>query len=413
MALFEDTFAPYVRFGGRNLSSGAVGTDVAVLQAVYDLMLTAMNPPLGPMGSPIAIDGRFGSNTAQAVRNIESYFGLAVDGVVGPDTFFVFGQGIGSHTTYGGPVYGSRELQSGMSGGDVTILQNRLNLFRYQSLIGHPGNGTFDNATAAAVLAFKHDAASHGDTGFPDNSIAGNGFYDATWIYTFAGGRAIQSGRNGFDVVFLQTLLKNLGYYAGRITGYYDSATIAAVRAFQTAEHISADGVVDTATFYHLGLHNQNAAPAPLGIAWPRVSEVPGFADCCLVLSGHGPAIEGCMDPPGGTMWVRQFRNGSLATVTTTWHLPPPQAFDPCYDSWILDFLPYPSRIMAAVDADLGIYYHAREQSYGSPLPPDAEVTIRPGRDSVALGPVVLQGTMAQCGGDPGCGKTVAAADSK
>ncbi len=173
MALFDDTFAPYVPFGSRNLSLGNSGTDVAVVQAVYNLMLHTMNPPEGPMGSPIAITGTYNAATVQAVKNIQSYFGLSVDGIVGPNTYFVFGQGIGPYTTYGGPVYGSRQLEQGNSGGDVTILQNRLNCFRYARIIGGPATGTFNAATASAVLAFKQDAAFNGDTGFPDNAIAG------------------------------------------------------------------------------------------------------------------------------------------------------------------------------------------------------------------------------------------------
>lgn len=406
MALFDDAFAPYEPFGSRTLASGAVGTDVAVLQAVYNLMLTVMNPPLGPMGAPIAIDGRFGADTTRAVSNIQSYFGLTVDGVAGPSTFFVFGQGVGANTSYGGPVYGSRQLETGMSGGDVTILQNRLNLFRYHALVGGPATGTFDSATATAVLAFKHDAAAHGDTGFPPNAIAGYGFYDATWLYTFAGGRAIQSGRNGFDVAFVQVLLYGLGFYRGRITGYYDAASLAAVQAFQVSEHITADGIVGPVTFFHLGLHNNEAAPSPFGIAWPQRPE---FEDCCLILQPQGPAVNESTEPPGGSMWVRQFANGSLATVTTTWHLPPPSSFDPTYDSWVLDFLPYPSRIMTAIDVDSGIYYQAREQGYGSPLPAQATVTIRPGQGFVPLGPVVLQGTMADCQGSSASGQEIGA----
>ena len=63
MALCDDTFAPYHPFGSRNLNSGATGTDVAVLQAVYNLMLSTMNPASGPMGTPITIDGHYGSAT--------------------------------------------------------------------------------------------------------------------------------------------------------------------------------------------------------------------------------------------------------------------------------------------------------------------------------------------------------------
>lgn len=283
MALFDDTFAPYVPFGSRTLSSGASGTDVAVVQAVYNLMLASMNPPDGPMGQSISITGKFDSSTVTAVKNIQSYFGIAVDGVVGSATYFLFGQGVGANTTYGGPVYGSRQLSTGNSGGDVTILQNRLNCFRYASRIGAPANGTFNSQTADAVRAFKADAEQNGDTGFPDNGIAGFGFYDASWIYTFAGGRAIETGRNGFDVVFLQTVLKDLGYYALRITGYYDAATRDSVMDFQRAQGISVDGVVGPETFYRIGLNNPEAAPKPLGIAWP-IEVAPKVSVCCVAL---------------------------------------------------------------------------------------------------------------------------------
>lgn len=275
MAQFDSTFAPYHPFGSRELhleSPSMHGTDVAVLQAVYDVMVRSMNPPLGPMGSRIAIDGYFGPQTRQAVLNIQSYFGIETDGIVGPNTFFLFGQGIGPHTTYGGPIYGSQTLVEGDSGGDVTILQNRLNCFRYAKIIGKPAMGQFNHDTARAVGAFKHDAEAHGDTGFPDNSIAGFGFYDATWIYTFAGGRAIFTGRNGFDVVFIQIFLKQLGYYTGRFIGYYDDATHDAVERFQQDNHIAVDGVIGPETFYHIGLHNDNPAPVPELIAWPTMS---------------------------------------------------------------------------------------------------------------------------------------------
>lgn len=272
MALFDTTFAPFVPFGSRRLSLQSprqTGTDVAVLQAVYDLMLQAMGPPGGPIGSPITIDGRFGPTTQFAVLAIQRYFGLNADGVVGPQTYFVFAQGVGPNTTYGGPVYGSRQLERDQSGGDVIILQNRLNLFRYSSIIGRPATGTFDAATAAAASAFKRDAAASGDTGFPDNAVVGFGTYDASWLYTFAGGRGIFTGRNGFDVVFIQALLKKLGFYSGAITGFYDAATRGAVIAFQTSAKLHPDGVIGPVTFFNFGKANPVPAPSPLGISWP------------------------------------------------------------------------------------------------------------------------------------------------
>lgn len=283
MALFDDTFAPYHPFGSRTLSLGAAGTDVAVVQTVYNLLVDTTNPPQGPIGAAIAVTGRFDASTASAVRNIQSYFGLVTDGVVGPVTYFALGQAVGPYTTYGGPVYGSRQLAAGSTGGDVTILQNRLNCFRYAGILGEPATGRFDAPTAAAVLAFKEDAAANGDTGFPANSTAGFGFYDASWIYTLAGGRAIESGRNGADVVFLQAVLQDLGYYAGRITGYYDTVTRSSVMAFQKAVGITPDGVVGPVTFYHIGLNNAAPAPSPLSIAWPT-APIPEVTVCSVGL---------------------------------------------------------------------------------------------------------------------------------
>ncbi|MDA8345283.1 MAG: hypothetical protein M0Z66_07355 [Thermaerobacter sp.] len=72
MARFENTFPPYEAFGSRTLSLQSPnlrGTDVTVAQAVYNPMLTAMNPPERPMGSPITVDGIFGPQTQGALRD--------------------------------------------------------------------------------------------------------------------------------------------------------------------------------------------------------------------------------------------------------------------------------------------------------------------------------------------------------
>ncbi|CAB1129370.1 protein of unknown function [Candidatus Hydrogenisulfobacillus filiaventi] len=100
------------------------------------------------------------------MANIPCYFGLPADGVAGPDTYFLFGQGVGPHTTYGGPVYGSRQLGPGTSGKEGIILQNRLNCFQAFST-GRPAPGTFDNASAEAVLAFKRQTESNGAPACP------------------------------------------------------------------------------------------------------------------------------------------------------------------------------------------------------------------------------------------------------
>lgn len=403
MALFEETFPPYVPFGSRTLrvqTPNLRGTDVAVFQAVYNLMLASMNPPEGPMGAPIPIDGIFGAPSQQACRNIQSFFGLAVDGIVGPDTYFVFGQGVGSLATYGGPVFGSRSLSPGTSGGDVTILQNRLNCFRYVHLLGHAANGTFDTATGQALRAFKADAVANGDTGLSLDTTAGDGTFDASFIYTFAGGRAIEAGRNGFDVVFLQAVLAKLGLYTGRITGYYDGATQAAVKAFQREAGISPDGVVGPSTFYHLGLRNDVAAPHPLKLAWPIEEVVPApggtsFTDCSTTLKA--------VWVPGGSVWVRQGPDGSATVAVTGVYLPAPRTFAAGYDRYWYVIEGELVRPMGLEFAALGVWTGIHQGTdVVIPFPPDARITISAGDSDGPKGPTVLTGSMADC--EPGGG---------
>jgi peptidoglycan hydrolase-like protein with peptidoglycan-binding domain len=301
---------PYVPFATRTLRDGDVGTDVAVLQAVNHLMAKTMNPSTGPIGSPTPITGRFSADTTRVVRGIQTYFGLTADGAVGPDTHFVYGEGVASRTTDGGPVYGSRQLLAGASGGDATVLQNRLNSFRDAHLIGHLGDGAFDASTARAVLAFKQDA--HGDTGFPPNAVAGFGFYDATWMDTLAGGRALQAGRNGFDVVFVQVLLARLGYYGCRFDGLYDAST--------------ADGVVGPVTFYRLGPANPAAAPDPLHVAWP-----PPPAPSVTVSSVALTSATGDLHPYGETSLVVNQSEGFENLDVIGNFLPEPSSLGPSF----------------------------------------------------------------------------------
>ncbi len=58
----------------------------------------------------------------------------------------------------------------------------------------------------------------------------------------------LKSGSSGTAVKQLQTRLKELGYYSGSLDGDYGAGTVAAVKAFQAANNLTADGVAGTKT---------------------------------------------------------------------------------------------------------------------------------------------------------------------
>lgn len=257
MADFVDAL-PAVPFGSRTLRLSEPflrGTDVKVLQRLYNTMLELMNPPQGPMGSKLAvIDGIYGPKTAQAVANIQSYFGLAADGVAGPLTYRVMGQ---VPDAYGGPAFGSRTLSAGMSGGDVQVLQNRLNCLRYARALAAASAGSFDTATTNAVRYFQADNVVYRHWEIRFDGTVDLGTFAILWISAITGGRNLHEGVNGFDTVGLQVILQNLGFYPGRIDGYFGSLTRRAVESFQVTAGLTPTGLVDPATYHALGVTNQ------------------------------------------------------------------------------------------------------------------------------------------------------------
>ncbi len=115
------------------------------------------------------VDGIFGTSTFKAVKAFQQAVGLTVDGKAGPltlkklETYF---DANGNCVTdpiapndpsddenleYGVP---KRTLRPGMSGLDVLYTQDRLKALGYYT---GECNGQYDNATAAAVLAFQQN----------------------------------------------------------------------------------------------------------------------------------------------------------------------------------------------------------------------------------------------------------------
>jgi g-D-glutamyl-meso-diaminopimelate peptidase len=63
------------------------------------------------------------------------------------------------------------------------------------------------------------------------------------------GSRILRRGMRGEDVKMLQSKLESLGYTVGPIDGIFGAQTERAVRQFQRANNIKADGIVGPQTY--------------------------------------------------------------------------------------------------------------------------------------------------------------------
>lgn len=86
--------------------------------------------------------------------------------------------------------------------------------------------------------------------------------------------RKLSENSKGEDVYWLQTRLKELGFYTGTVTGVYRGGTIKAVKAYQKAMGLTVDGVAGSATLSRL-YSDAKATPTPSPSPTPSPTPVP------------------------------------------------------------------------------------------------------------------------------------------
>ena len=128
-------------------------------------------------------------------------------------------------------------LKKGDSGERVMQLQARLNLLGYGA---GTADGVFGSATHNAVCAFQTACG-----------LSANGrVTERVWDRIFAADAPcapITAGSSGLHVQALQKALKTLKLYDGEAHGVYDDATAAAVKLYQSASGLTADGKATSA----------------------------------------------------------------------------------------------------------------------------------------------------------------------
>lgn len=139
-------------------------------------------------------------------------------------------------------------LKQGASGAAVKNLQQALAKAGFS-----PGaaDGQFGPKTDAAVKSFQRAK------GLVADGIVG----PKTWAKlnevasaTGGSGPTLKQGASGAPVTALQNRLNQLGFNAGAADGQFGPKTTAAVKAFQSAKGLVADGVVGPKTWNQLGI---------------------------------------------------------------------------------------------------------------------------------------------------------------
>ena len=261
-------------YPGTALRLGSVGEEVRTIQR--QLNRIARNYPA--IGPTLELDGIYGTETEQAVRNFQKIFNLTQDGIVGKATWYQIKaiynavKGLGELVSEGLSIdevdrIFAKVLRPGDTGTAVRTIQYYLAIISFfdDALPQVKITGTFDAATEEAVRLFQ------AQNGLTVDGIVGRNTWNALTNqyqriraslpeqYTGVSdeiypGIFLTPGQQGEEVAALQRLLQRAaangaGIPAVRETGIYDSATEAAVRAVQEEAGLEQTGITGPLTW--------------------------------------------------------------------------------------------------------------------------------------------------------------------
>ncbi len=133
-------------YGGTLLRQGSDGPDVALVQQWLNEAQKRY-----PELPKLTVDGRFGPDTAKAVRMFQKLAGLSADGIVGPDTWDALYDGYAA-VHGGGEIWPGISLRAGDTGATVRSAQQKLRfLVPWLAADGRYGPDTKEAVTAYQV----------------------------------------------------------------------------------------------------------------------------------------------------------------------------------------------------------------------------------------------------------------------
>jgi len=256
-----------------SLKLGSKGDDVKTVQR----RLKELNFYRG------SVDGDFGAGTEDAVKRFQEQYGLEVDGKVGRYTMDTLAKAKQTARPTAKPTpkptatptYSTNTyLRKGDTSSKVRQMQERLISLGY---LAGSATATFDSATEAAVIAFQKRNCSYYDGVAGPETLKALYSSSARSTSTVSGvvGVALRSGSEGKAVSAVQTRLKELGYYRSGVDGDYGSGTVEAVKAFQRAHSLTADGVAGESTLNLLFSDDARTASSTKATAKPTATRRP------------------------------------------------------------------------------------------------------------------------------------------
>lgn len=253
-------------------------------------------------------DGKFGKGTEQAVKAYQQANGLTADGKAGVKTLaqlYAVNSGVSSGTSSGNyTATNPNTLQSGDSGSKVTQLQNALKLLGFYT---GGVDGKFGSGTRAAVIQFQraNGLTADGLAGTKtqqllysqvNSGISGdNSSSSSSSSSSSASGftRTLRKGYTGTDVISVQQKLKDLGFYTGSVDGVYGTGSMAAVKAFQRQNGLTADGLVGSRTHAVLmSATSGSTSNSGSGNSSSDSSSDQTYAECTLSYGSTGSEVK-------------------------------------------------------------------------------------------------------------------------
>ncbi len=258
----------------------------------------------------------FGPLTHSAVEQCQQKYGVAVDGIVGPQTLGILN---GSPSVATQPKPSSANLASGLQRGSrgpqVSALQQQL---QQLGLFGSAIDGDFGPLTEQAVASFQrlNDLTQTGVFGDRERQViagspVGQPSAAATDLTGTIGRNQLTLGDAGKDVQTLQAKLKALRYFDSAPTGYYGSLTKLGVQSFQSDRKLPNSGIADAATLQALGMTIGNQASATVPTEAPKSNPFNGGG----FTSNGGTAISKTEPIPTSAFGSAQISQGGRFVV--------------------------------------------------------------------------------------------------